>query len=151
MADAFAAMFAVAGLTLAFLWLVRTLLRHRERSRWVRLQSEMHTKIVDKLEGGEELLQYLSAGSGPTFGALPEESSHPRPLGRILGSLQLGTVLVLGGAALLVLRGQAEGPELLILGTLGVAIGAGFLLSGALSFYLSRAWGLIDPPSHHQA
>lgn len=55
MADALAAMFGMGGLVLAFLWLVRTLLRYRQ-------QAEMQNKIVDKLTGSEELLRYLESG-----------------------------------------------------------------------------------------
>lgn len=148
MADALAAMFGMGGLVLAFLWLVRTLLRYRERSRWVRQQAEMQNKIVDKLTGSEELLRYLESDGGPSLVPPPaDEAARPRPLARILTSLQLGVVLVLGGGALLVLRGQVEGPELLVLGTLGVAVGIGFLISGALSYSLSRSWGLLELPA----
>ena len=71
------------------------------------------------------------------------------PFGRILGSIQAGVILTLGGLALYLVRNHVPGDSgedfgLMFLGALGIAVGLGFLISAAASFWLSKSWGLIN-------
>ena len=113
------------------------------------LQAEMQTKLLDKLGSSPELVQYLESDAGRTFlqsATLAVERSNP--LGRVLGSIQAGVILVFGGIGLLWLRGQVVDPEgaaaALVIGTLTLSIGMGFLVAAGLSYTLSKSWGLID-------
>jgi hypothetical protein len=91
------------------------------------------------------MLRYLESGAGrQLLEAPPAEQS--RPYGRILGSLQAGVILTLAGVGFMAVRTQfaSEGEGFFVLGILGMAVGIGFIASGALAYFLSRSWGLLD-------
>src|SRR5688572_13420273 len=80
-----------------------------EHRRWVkqsRVQTEVHTKILDRLQSNEELLAYVQTPAGQRFlqsGPSPQESVAPAvapPFGRILWSVQAGVMLTALGVAL---------------------------------------------------
>jgi hypothetical protein len=73
------------------------------------------------------------------------------PTGRILLALQAGVVLAALGIGLLVASGlvsQYATPPLRVLGTLGIALGIGFVVSAGVSYFVSSKLGLIDQPTH---
>jgi membrane-bound ClpP family serine protease len=62
-----------------------------------------------------------------------------------MGSVQAGLILFLLGLSLFLVRAFViDSSSLLIVGVSAMAIGAGFLLSSAFSFRLSRSLGLIN-------
>jgi len=90
-------------------------------------------------------MEYLQGDIGEQFLiSATAEKSDPR--GRILGSIQTGLVLLSGGVAFMFLRGQiAEAEEgFVLLGTLGVALGVGFIISAGVAYALSKTWGIIN-------
>jgi hypothetical protein len=143
--DNLAPVLGVTAFMLVFAWMFRGMLHAARHSRLIKAQAELQSRLLDKLGGSEEMIRYLESGAGrQLLEAPPAERS--RPYGRVLASLQAGTILILAGAAFLFLRGQLpdEAEGFVVLGALGLALGVGFLVSGALAFYLSRSWGLID-------
>ena len=137
-----------------FAWLVRTALDHR---RWVhvsRVQNEVHNKLLDRFAGTSDLLAYVQSPAGRRFleaAPIPVDTSSGRavsaPLSRILWSVQAGVVLAVGGIGFQFASGRviaevAEG--LWMIGVLAVAFGVGFILSGLISYVLSRRLGLLD-------
>ena len=67
-------------------------------------------------------------------------------LTRILLPLQLGAVLMLVGTGFLFLRSRVDidsQTPLLILGTLGLMLGIGFIISAGLAFFLARHLELL--------
>jgi hypothetical protein len=150
--------FAVAIGTLV--WLIRTSLDQRRWNRLSRIQAEVHTKLMDRFSSNEELLTYVQTAPGRRFlesGPSPLQELAPTmgaPFSRILWSVQLGTVLLVSGVGLLFLSGRAieEAREFFyITGCLATAIGAGFVVSAAAAYFLSRRLGLLDPPVQHHA
>ncbi|HEU4887336.1 MAG TPA: hypothetical protein VFV49_05575 [Thermoanaerobaculia bacterium] len=148
----FAVMLLVVG-TLA--WLIRTLIEHRRWSRLSRTQVEVHGKLMDRLQSNEELIAYMQTPAGKRFlesAPIPLDAS-PRavsaPIGRILWSMQVGLVLVMGGFGLQFVSRTVDrdaSQPLLAMGILGTAIGFGFLLSAFVSFVMSKRLGLIGQP-----
>lgn len=134
---------AVVG---AILWLLRLLMQNRRWNRVFRVQTEIHTKLLDKLSGNEELFHYLSSDAGRKFMELaPVSAALEQPAGprgtaaRILAPLQLGIVSTLCGAGLLYVRGYLGNPQaLLLVGTLALTLGIGLILSSGVSFVLFR-------------
>jgi hypothetical protein len=144
--DDLAPVLALTMFMLAAAWMLRTLLNAFRHSRLIRAQAELQNRLIDKLGGSEEMIRYLESGPGRQLLEAPQ-LERTRPYARILASLQAGTILLLAGAAFFVIRGQLpEEPAdgFVVLGTLGMALGVGFLLSGGLAWLLSRSWGLID-------
>jgi len=132
----------------ALLWLLRVLLENRRWNRTLKLQSDVHGKLLDKFGNNQELLTYMNTEAGKRFleaAPLPMGSELTAPtkmsLARVLTPLQLGVVLTLVGVGLLSLRGSIP-PEgqtpTLIFGTLGLMLGIGFIISAGLAFLLAR-------------
>jgi uncharacterized protein (DUF433 family) len=136
-------------------WLIKTLMDYRRWNRQNKVQTEVHTKVLDRLTGNEELLAYLQSPAGSKFlesSPIMLDSPHRSagaPVGRILWTLQAGVVLIAAGGGLVVVssrtRNDAAGP-LHALGILSIALGIGFVISAIISFVISRRLGLIQMP-----
>jgi hypothetical protein len=141
-------------------WLTRNLMDYRRLIWQNKVQTEVHTKLLDRLTGNDELLAYIQSPAGAKF----LESSPitldagarnvGAPLGRILWTIQAGVVLAAGGTGLLVVAARmtddmAQGFH--ALGILGVALGAGFVVSAIISFMISRHLGLVEIPPRARA
>ena len=144
----------------ALLWLIRIFLENRRWSRVVRQQSEIHGKLIDRLANNQELFQYMETESGRRFleaGPIPialeREQRLPGGLSRILGPLQLGIVLTLLGAGLLILQRSlpdiADG--LLVCGTVALMPGLGFIISAIVAWRISARLGLMPQPAAAQS
>jgi hypothetical protein len=137
----------------ALLWVLRVILENRRWGKVAKVQSEVHSKLLEKFSASQELLAYMGTEAGKRFlesqpFQLEAQGTRPTPypFGRILLSMQLGVVVLLVGLGLLYLRGHVtEGAEgCLILGTLASTVGIGFLLSAAASYGLSQHLGLLE-------
>lgn len=134
-----------------FLWILRVLLENRRWHKLARIQSEVHNKLLEKFGSSREFLDYLGSDAGKRFlewTPLPIEqpASTPFPYGRILWSAQAGVILAFFGLGMWVLRAYLPGPaeQFLILGTLAMSLGMGFILSAVISYLLSRSFGLLE-------
>ena len=128
-------------------WLVTKQMRSGKAAK---ARAEMQAKLLDKLGSSQELLQYLQTEAGQRLleveTAREEEAATRSPFERILGSIHLGLILTSVGIALLILGWLVgHGEDLfLVLGTVGVGLGIGFLLSSGASYSLSKSWGLLE-------
>ena len=139
--------------TSVLVWLVRTVVDYRRWIRLTRVQTETHTKLLDRLTSQDDLLAYMQTPAGRRFlESAPialDPASRPlgAPLNRVLLSVQAGIVLALGGVGLLFISRRAI-PEieqgLSAIGTLALALGAGFIISAAIAYFLSNRLGLFD-------
>jgi hypothetical protein len=149
-----AAVTAFLGFLGLVIWLFRAIMGHRRWLRVSRLQTEAQAKILERFSSNEELLQFIQTPAGRRFLDASSSPLEPRslgaPVGRILWSVQAGLVLLFGGIGLEVLgkSSQLESGELgvafLVIGGIVIALGIGFLFSGAASYVLSRRFGLFD-------
>ena len=137
-------------------WLVRTVVDYRRWLRLTRIQTETHTKLLDRLTSQEDLLSYMQTPAGRRFlESAPialDAASRPlgAPLSRVLWSVQAGLVLALGGLGLLVVSARAVpevGQGLWAIGIVALMIGGGFVLSAVVAYALSRRMGLFDQPA----
>lgn len=147
--------FAGFGLAVGLVvWLIRTLVDYKRWSRLARVQTDAHTKILDRFTANEDLLAYIQSPAGAKFLESSPISldAAPRsvgaPLSRILWSVQGGVVLIAGGIGLQIVSGQASdaaSESLHALGVIGIALGLGFVISAIISFLISQRLGLIEP------
>lgn len=126
-------------------WVIATTVSALRHKMNVRAQTEIHNRLLEKFGSASEFTAYLQTPNGERFFEnLATERVHPAS--KILGSIQKGSILSIVGLALLLLsivyRRVDEG-FFLIFGVLVLALGAGFLISSALSYRLSKAWGLM--------
>jgi len=153
MLDAISVFVVFLTVTLSLVWLIKTLLDWRRWSRLSRVQAEVHAKLLDRFTANEDLLAYIQTPAGRRFlesGPVLTEAG-PRPLGapvsRILWSFQAGIVLVVGGLGLVYVSGRVlpeVGQGLSVMGVLAIALGIGFVLSGAAAWLISRRMGLFE-------
>jgi hypothetical protein len=151
------AIFAGFGMAIGLLvWLIRTLVDYRRWSRLAKVQTDVHTKLLDRFTANDDLLAYIQSPAGSKFlqSSPITLDAGPRavgaPLGRILWSVQGGVVLMAGGIGLQVVSGRvadAASQPLHALGVLGIALGLGFVISAIISFVIAQRLGLIEPSS----
>jgi hypothetical protein len=136
-------------------WGIKTFVEHRRWLRLSKIQTDTHSKLLDRLTSNEDLLAYIQTPAGRQFLEAAPVSVGPRPLAigapinRILWSAQAGVILILVGAGLRFSRGQVvdEAAQVLsVLGVLGMSLGAGFAISALVAFGISKALGLFETP-----
>lgn len=151
-------------ITSALTGLIRTLLEQRRWQRAVRMQIEVHTKLIDRFSGNDELLAYVQSPAGRGLVdmqiqplAAAAARSMDAPLGRIFWSLQSGIVLAAAGIGLLFVGARVTLDELSQpvsgIGILALTIGIGFVVSAGVSYLISQRLGLVttltQPDLHH--
>src|SRR4029077_2370364 len=138
-------------------WLVRSLIDYRAWLRATKVQTDIHTKMIDRLTSNDDILAYVQSPAGQKFlSATPMATadlgvrSVGSPVGRILWSVQIGIVLPLGGVGLLIAKSSImdeAAQALYVVAVIAIALGIGFALSAVAAYALSRQLGLLQPQS----
>lgn len=140
------------GVTLALLWILRTVLDNRRWNKMVKVQTETHAKLLDRFASSQEMLAYVQSDAGRKFLEMPIFESQRRqvsslPFGRILWSVQIGIIAAVFGVGVLFLRGRVS-PDadmgFQVFGTLTLTLGIGFIVSGGVSYLLAKHFGLLE-------
>jgi len=136
----------------ALIWLIRVFLENRRWGRIFKLQSEVHGRLIDKFSSSQELALYMDTEAGKRFleaapipvGFEPEQRV-PNAVARVLTPLQIGIVLVLLGVGFLFLRhaGEEMRTPMLVLGTVALMPGLGFIISAGITWVLAGRLGLM--------
>lgn len=144
---------ALFGFLAAVVWLISVLLANRRWQRIFKLQTDVHTKLIDRFGTSQELIQYMESESGKKFleaAPLPVnfEGDHKLPsvIGRVLMPLQIGSVMTLLGAGLMLVRhsfGRGMDSVLLLAGIVFLMPGLGFILSAGITWVLAGRLGLM--------
>jgi hypothetical protein len=72
--------FARFGMAVGLLvWLIRTLIDYRRWSRLTKVQTDVHTKLLDRFTANEDLLAYIQSAAGTTFPAVVTDRARYRP------------------------------------------------------------------------
>jgi hypothetical protein len=146
---AFAAFACFLG---ALLWMIRVFLENRRWARIFKLQSEVHGRLIDKFGSNQELSLYMGTEAGKRFleaapisTGLEPDQRVPSAVARVLTPLQIGIVLVLLGGGFLLLRHTRPEMEIpmLILGTIALMPGLGFIISAGITWVLAARLGLM--------
>lgn len=136
----------------ALLWLTHVLLENRRWNRIFKLQTDVHGKLIERFGTSQEVLTYMGTEAGKRFlEATPiavgfeRQEPVPSPVARVLTPLQIGVVMTLLGLGLILVRysvPDAAAP-LLVLGTIVLTPGLGFIISAAITWILARRLGLM--------
>ncbi len=136
----------------ALLWLLRVVVENRRWNRIFKLQTDVHTRMLDKFATSGELLTYMGTDAGKRFleaapisVGLERRSLVGTPVARMLLPLQGGVVLASVGIGFLLLRGHVPDAAVpfLVLGILSLMLGIGFIISAGISWALARHLGLL--------
>ena len=146
----------VIGSLFVLFTLIRQVAGHRRWVRQSRVQTEVHTKILDRLQSNEDLLAYIQTPAGQRFlesGPSPQRE-EPRaigaPFGRILWSVQAGVMLLALGIGFWLVQRSAMpeiAPAFNAFGTVAAVLGLGALSSAGLAYMLSARFGLFATPA----
>ena len=146
----FMAFSAVIGM---LVWTVRAVVSHR---RWIKastVQAEVHSKLMDRMTGNEELLAYMQSPAGRRFlEAVPppkvdaEAPGFGAPIGSILWSMMAGIVFATVGAGFRVASGTIADEvqrAFTVVGIILLSLGIGFLFASLMAFAVSARLGLF--------
>jgi hypothetical protein len=136
----------------AFSFMFWTIFSTIRRFKIARLQADVQSRLVEKFNSTQDLLSYVQTDAGRQFlNSLSVERSSP--YWRIIGAVQASIVMAFFGAALLFLRGRVSGAEegFLVFGTIFVTLGVGFAISSAVSYSLSKSFGLLNGAVSHRS
>ena len=137
-------------------WLFRSVIEYRAWQKATKVQTDIHTKMIDRLTSNEDVLTYAQSPIGQRFLAGTAMTSDfasrsvGSPVGRILWSVQIGIVLALGGIGLLIAKNSImdeAAQALYVVAVIAIALGIGFALSAVAAYALSRQLGLLQPQS----
>ena len=154
--EGFFVIFGISVALFVFTWIIRKVIEHRRWSRLSRVQAEVHNKVLDRFASNEDVLRYIQTAAGRKFmeaAPIPldeEPRAVSAPISRVLWSVQIGVILGALGIGLKVVSFNVDkdvASALSALGVLAIAVGAGFILSAALSYLLSRKLGIWQPPA----
>jgi predicted phage tail protein len=122
------------------------------RTKRDRYQSEVQTKLIDRLGSGPELIAFVQSEAGKTFLGSPPEARGTY-VSRVLNTVQTGVILIFTGAGMVVVSNFSSDGEvgafLRVFGGIMLATGAGVALSGVWSYLLLRKWGVINPKAEN--
>jgi hypothetical protein len=153
--DRVAPVVAFACFLLALAWIVRLFVENRRWNQTFKRQSEVHARLIDKFSSSQELAAYMETEAGRRFlEASPVAMGPvggqrmPNVVARVLTPLQIGLVLALLGVGLLLIRHASPDTEvpMLVLGTLALMPGIGFILSAGATWVLAHRLGMM--PEH---
>jgi hypothetical protein len=139
------------------LWLLRVFVENRRWGRIFKLQSDVHSRLIDKFSSNQELAAYMQTEAGKRFleaAPIPVNLDPgqrvPNAVARVLTPLQIGVVLVLLGVGFMLLRhaGTDYDVPMLVLGTIVLMPGIGFILSAGITWLLAARLGLMPPPGN---
>ena len=145
----------VGSVLLAFMWLVRLFLDNRRWHRIFNTQNQVHSKLIEKFSTSQELSAYMETEAGRRFleaAPIPvnlgAEQRVPNAVARVLTPVQIGVVLVLLGIGFLMLRHVEPDMRtpMLVLGTVILMPGIGFIISAGITWLLASRLGLM--PKH---
>lgn len=150
--ESFIPLLAFGIALIAILWLARVFVENRRWNRIFKMQSDVHGKLIEKFTSNQDLAAYMQTEAGRKFleaapipVAFEPNQRVPNAVARVLTPLQAGIVMVLLGIGLLLLRhaGPDTDTPMLILGTVVLMPGIGFIISAGVSWLLASRLGLM--------
>ena len=111
---------------------------HRQRT-----QNEIRRALIDKFGSAQDLGVFLQSEGGKRFIA-DLSTGTAGALGSVLASIQKGIILLLlglgccGGSNFV----SPVAPLIMGVGVVFMFVGAGFLVSAAVTYWLAKSWGL---------
>jgi hypothetical protein len=143
-------MFVLVGIPWVLGWIYRTHLSHKRFMKVLQLKAEMNSRLLDRVGTDPAVVEFLKSDAQQhMFDVRPADLGPrmPPPYMRMLTAVQISFMLLSAGSGLLYIREYmlGDGREaFLFLGTLGVALGVGALLSAVAAFAVARLWNNLN-------
>jgi hypothetical protein len=141
----------VPSMFFMFGWVVYVIVDGFRRRQQTKVFTEFHGKLLDRIGSAREFGEFFNSEAGTRFLDSLSSSETGAPQIRILRSMQSGLVLLCVGIGFfLLLAGRTFSLEamdgLMVVATASTAIGAGLVISTAMSYLLSKRMGLLQRP-----
>jgi hypothetical protein len=141
----------------AIAWVIHTIVDGFRRRQQIRLATDFHGKLLDRIGSAKEFGEFLNSTGGTKFLDALTIEREGGPHTRILRALQAGFVGLALGIGLFILIGNASltfgiprefardaEDGLAVLATISTSIGIGLLVSAGASYVLSRRLRLMN-------
>ena len=131
-----------------FGWVTYVIVDGRRRRERLKVFTEFHTRLVDRMASPAEFGEFLQSQGGQRFLAtLATERGGPKAA--ILRSVHTGIIMLAVGIGLMTIRrasffGNDAIAFVTFFAVLLVALAVGFLVSAAVSWRLGRSLGVMD-------
>lgn len=131
----------------SIVWLVYIIVDGFRRRQRLRVFTEFHSKLLDRIGSAREFGEFFGSEAGRRFlSSLASEEG--RPQARILAALQWGMTLISLGVAIFILLGNRRFGSnsidvLAFIATVATGIGIGSVISSFVSYLLSKRMGLV--------
>jgi hypothetical protein len=151
--EVIAPMIAALGFFTMIGWIVYVVVDGRRRQERLKVFTEFHTRLLDRIGSAREFGEFLQTNGGSRFLDSLSMDKGGGPQTRILRYVHIGTVLLALGLGLAIL-GRSRLLDFdstigfTILGTIALSLAVGFLVSSFVSHRLMKALGLMkeEPP-----
>jgi len=133
-------------------WLIRAVIQHRRWLRLSKVQTDVHTKLMDRMTNNDELLAYIQSPAGRRFlesAPIQQEADSPRlgaPVGPIIWSMMAGIVLATVGVGFRFAANSVTNEAqqaFTVVGVILLALGAGFIVASGMAYLVSSRMGLF--------
>ena len=132
------------AIAVTVIWVTSASNRRREAE--ARAQADVHNRLIEKFGTSKEFVDFMQTDGGKVFLKPLPVTNPAAPYRKILASITTGVILTMLGIALLVMHAVVFDHEEGALGSgiIFLMIGIGFLASAAISYRLSKAWGILQ-------
>lgn len=138
-------------------WVITSIVTSMRQRANTRTRAEIYNRLIDKFGTAPELVEFFQSDAGLRF--IEDQTVEPsQPLTKILNSIRLGVSLALAGGGMLVVANlwdRALGEDLYVVlalgGTVALTAGTGFMIAAAISYKLSKSWGLVPEAKTEKA
>jgi hypothetical protein len=143
-------MFIFVGIPWVLGWIYRTNLSHKRFMKILQLKAEMNSRLLDRVGTDPAVVEFLKSDAQQHMFDVKLTDLGlrvPPPYMRMLTAVQVSFMLLSAGIGLLYIRTYMLGngrEAFLFLGTLGVALGVGALLSAVAAFVVARLWNNLN-------
>ena len=142
--DTIALIFIFVGIPWILGWIYRSHLQHLRYMKVLQLKAEANARMLDRFGSDAAFLDYLKSDAQQhMFDVQLPEPRMPAPYMRMLTAIQISFILLAAGFACLYMKNYVYAGDqtgFLFLGTLGVALGVGSMLSAGAAFVVARMW-----------
>ena len=132
----------------AFAFVIWAVAGSFRRYKIAKLQAEVQTRMIDRFASSQDLLAFAQTDAGKELlQSLKVERSSPYT--RIIATVQTSVIMLFLGGALFAVRGHMPDASeaLTVLGTVIMTAGIGVGISSAISYALSKSFGLLNGPA----
>lgn len=116
-----------------------------------RAQAEAQMKLIERLESGAQLVEFLKSAEGRQFVRELQQAPRSVAAAEVLGGIRKGIVVGMLGLGFLAVACFWPNLGMIMPGFLLLSLAIGFCVSTLISFRLARSWRVLppdgDPPS----